>query len=85
LKERFECIIIDSSPIGIVSDSYHLATIADTCLLIVRQNMTLKGLLKNTAKELNYNDIKSISLVFNDLSSAYKPYRYSYHQRYKYK
>ena len=37
LKENYECIIIDSSPIGIVSDSFHLSKLADTTILVVRQ------------------------------------------------
>jgi capsular exopolysaccharide synthesis family protein len=40
LKERYACIIIDSSPIGIVSDTFNLSTLADTYILIVRQNKT---------------------------------------------
>jgi capsular exopolysaccharide synthesis family protein len=79
LKEMFECIIIDSSPIGTVSDTFHLASLADTVILIVRQNMTLKDLLDNTVKELKISDIKSISIVVNDLGPRYKPYgKYAY-------
>ncbi len=72
----FECIIIDSSPIGIVSDTFHLASLADTCILIVRQNMTLKDLLESTLKELKISDIKSISIVVNDLGPDYNRYGY---------
>jgi capsular exopolysaccharide synthesis family protein len=82
LKEKYECIIIDSSPIGIVSDAFNLAILADTCLIIVRQNMTLKDLLENTVKELRTSDIKSISLLVNDLGPEYN--RYGYNGRYSY-
>ena len=83
LKEKYECIIIDSSPIGTVSDTFHLASLADTCILIVRQNMTLKDLLENTVKELKISNIKSISLVVNDLESSYgyRRYEYSYNKK----
>ena len=83
LKERYECIIIDSSPIGTVSDTFHLATLADTSILIVKQNVTLKDLLEDTLKELKISDIKSLSIVINDLRPEYKRYgyggRYGYH------
>jgi capsular exopolysaccharide synthesis family protein len=82
LRERYECIIIDSSPIGTVSDSFHLATLADTCILIVRQNMTFKNLLDSTIKELKISDIRSLSLVMNDLGPEYN--RYGYGGRYGY-
>lgn len=78
LKEMFEYIIIDSSPIGTVSDTFHLASLADTCILIVRQNMTLKSDLESTLKSLKNSDIKSISLVVNDLATSYKGYGYGY-------
>jgi capsular exopolysaccharide synthesis family protein len=83
LKERYECIIIDSSPIGTVSDAFHLATLADTCILMVRQNMTLKDLLDSTLKEIKISDIKSIGVVINDIGPEYN--RYGYGGRYGYK
>jgi capsular exopolysaccharide synthesis family protein len=82
LKKRYEYIIIDSAPIGSVSDTFHIATLADTCILMVRQNITLKDLLENTVKELKFSDIKSLSVVVNDLRSDDK--RYGYSERYKY-
>ena len=52
LKHKFEFIIIDSSPLVSVSDTNHLATLADTCILIVRPNMTEKDLFEHTSNEL---------------------------------
>jgi capsular exopolysaccharide synthesis family protein len=76
LKEKFECIIIDSSPVGTVSDAFPLVTLADICILIVRQNMTLKDILENTINELKASDIKGLSIIVNDLGPEYKRYRY---------
>ena len=78
LKEMFECIIIDSSPIGLVSDTFHLASLSDACLLMVRRNKTNRHILESTLKELKTSDIKSVSLVFNDMVSNYKGYGYNY-------
>jgi tyrosine-protein kinase Etk/Wzc len=82
LKEKYECIVIDSSPIGTVSDSFHLTSLADTCILIIRRNLTLKDLLENTVKELKISNVKSISVVINDLRPDYK--RYGYGEKYGY-
>jgi capsular exopolysaccharide synthesis family protein len=84
LKENYECIIIDSSPIGIVSDSSHLSKLADTTILVVRQNITFRDQLRNTVKELRFSDIKSVSIVVNDLGPEYKGYRYDGKYGYKY-
>jgi capsular exopolysaccharide synthesis family protein len=85
LKENFECIIIDTSPIGVVSDTFHLASLADTCILIVRQNETLKDLLESTLKELKICDIKSICIVVNDLGPDYNRYGYGGSYGYSYR
>jgi tyrosine-protein kinase Etk/Wzc len=76
LKEKFDYIIIDSPPIGSVSDTIHLTTLADTCLIIVRQNKSLKYLLERTIKDLQVSDIKNVSLVVNDISLEKKGYGY---------
>jgi hypothetical protein len=39
--------------------------------------MTLKDLLEDTANELRTGNIKSISLLVNDLGPEYKRYGYS--------
>jgi tyrosine-protein kinase Etk/Wzc len=76
LKVRFDCIIIDSPPIGTVSDTFHLAAIADTCLIIVRLNKTSKDMIERTVNDLKISDIKSISLVINDIGAEGKGYGY---------
>jgi tyrosine-protein kinase Etk/Wzc len=74
LKEKYEYIIIDSSPIGIVSDAFHLASLADACLLVVRPDKTLKDMLESTLNSLNENGTKGVSLVINDIKSDSKHY-----------
>lgn len=76
LKNKFDFIIIDSPPIGSVSDTIHLTTLADTCLVIVRQNKSLKYLLERTIKDLQISDIKNVSLVVNDISLEKMGYGY---------
>jgi tyrosine-protein kinase Etk/Wzc len=84
LKEMYDCIIIDSSPIGTVSDAFHLVTLADTCLIIVRLNKTLKDMIKRTVNDLKISDIKSSSLIINDISSRGKGYGYGGKYGYRY-
>jgi len=84
LKERYECIILNSAPIGTVSDTFHLSTLVDTTVFVVRQNMTLKDLFANTLKELKFSNIKNISVVINDLGPEYKRYGYGAKPGYNY-
>ncbi len=76
MKKHFDCIIIDSSPIGIVSDTYYLASLADLCLVIVRYEKTLKIALEKTVNELKLSGIKSVSLIINDLPLDSRNYGY---------
>jgi tyrosine-protein kinase Etk/Wzc len=76
LKERYDYIVIDSSPIGIVSDTYHLASLSDSCLLVIRPRRTLSDLLEKTINEIKISGIKSVSLVINDIQSDSKQYGY---------
>ncbi|MCF8380682.1 MAG: polysaccharide biosynthesis tyrosine autokinase [Bacteroidales bacterium] len=76
LKERYEFIIIDSSPIGLVSDTFHLASLADSCLLVVRSGKTLRDMLSLTLREIDSSNIKGISLVINDAKSDATQYIY---------
>jgi Mrp family chromosome partitioning ATPase len=76
LKERFDCIIIDSPPIGTVSDTFYIAALADTCLIIVRLNKTTKDMIERTVNDLKISDIKSSSLVINDIGLDGKGYGY---------
>lgn len=76
LKERYDYIIIDSSPIGLVSDTYHLVSLADACLLVVRPGQTLKDMFENTLREIDASGAKGVSLVINDIQADSKHYGY---------
>ena len=76
LKERFDYIIVDSSPIGVVSDTYHLASLSDACLLVVRPGKTLKDMFNNTLQELGASSARGLGLVINDIPADAKHYGY---------
>ncbi len=84
LRERYECVIIDSSPIGVVPDIFHIANLADTCILIIKFKKTIKSLLVNTIKELEIIEVKSISLVIDDIKSNDRNYKYRGKYKYNY-
>lgn len=85
LKEKFEYIIIDTSPVGIISDTYHLISLADVCVLVVRQNHTIKELFADTLRDMKKSNAKSINLVVNDIIPNGRSYGYGsrYHHDYR--
>ncbi|HBE40468.1 MAG TPA: hypothetical protein DDW27_04570 [Bacteroidales bacterium] len=76
LKENYDYIVIDSSPIGIVSDTLHLASLSDACLLVIRPGKSLKDMFINTISEIRTNGTKGVGLVINDIQSDSKYYGY---------
>lgn len=82
LKNEYDYIIIDSPPVGIVSDTFHLISLADTCLLVVRPGYTLKDILDRTFNEISLNKTRGISLVINGIKAGSN--HYSYGEKYGY-
>ena len=76
LKNRFDYIIVDSAPIGAVSDTYSIAALADATIMLVRHNKTVKQLLKDTIEDCKVNGISNISILMNDIRSDMRMYGY---------
>ena len=76
LRESFDYIIIDSSPLGKVPDALHLASLADSTILVQRSNFSLQEMLRITIDDLKYSNIINVSITLNDLGSEYTRYGY---------
>jgi tyrosine-protein kinase Etk/Wzc len=84
LKGRYDCIIIDSSPLGTVSDTYHLISLSDTCIMVIRQNLTFKDLLESTVNDLINSKTRNLCLVINDINTDDRRYGYGIKYGYTY-
>lgn len=67
LKEQYEYIIIDTPPIGLVSDAMELFKYADYNILIVRQKVTHKEALAMVNELYLDGKLKNFTVLFNDL------------------
>lgn len=89
LREQFDVIIIDTAPVGMVSDALTLSKFADCTLYLVRQGHTFKkqiGLIDELYRE---NKLPKVSVIINDvkLKPGYGYYgygRYGYGYGYGY-
>lgn len=81
LRQSFDYILIDTAPVGLVTDAVLLAPLADVCFYLVRYRKTNKLFLKTIA-DLNRRKVfKSINIIFNGVkheSSADHAYGYGY-------
>jgi tyrosine-protein kinase Etk/Wzc len=84
LRKRYDYIIVDTAPLGSVSDAYSLVPFADTTLLIVRDEVTLKHALEKTISEVSANEISNFSILENDIKQTDMVYRYGKRYGYSY-
>jgi capsular exopolysaccharide synthesis family protein len=85
LKKRYHYVIIDTSPVGIVSDAYPLAPLADCLLYVVRSKKTNKKFFKTVIRQLKTDRIQYVGMVLNDVDTKVGGYGYNYgYQRYGY-
>jgi capsular exopolysaccharide synthesis family protein len=83
LKKRFDYIIIDTAPIGIVSDAKSLAPFIDCTLFVVRYNFTLKTKLVSVADNVKDGFFKKTGVIFNGIEQdSFYPYYYYDHYTY---
>jgi capsular exopolysaccharide synthesis family protein len=78
LKENFDVIIIDTAPVGMVSDAMTLGKFANTTLYIVRQGHTYKKQISLIDEFYQENKLPKISIIINDvkLKPGYGYYGY---------
>lgn len=77
LKEQYDIVIIDTPPLGLVSDAMELVQYADASIFVVRQAYTQKLMLKTINEKYNKNEIEHVSMVFNDFKVS-RGYGYNY-------
>ncbi|HEU4495676.1 MAG TPA: polysaccharide biosynthesis tyrosine autokinase [Flavobacterium sp.] len=77
LKTRYDYIILDTPPVGLVSDALELAQYTDVILYVVRQNVTKKAMLNLINDKHKKGELSNISIVLNGFESKAR-YGYSY-------
>ncbi|GGZ81103.1 GumC family protein [Algibacter mikhailovii] len=65
LRAKYEIIILDTPPLGIVTDAQDLTKFADTNIFILRLNYTKKGMLQFINAKYRSREIKNLSFVLN--------------------
>lgn len=75
LREHYDYIIVDSAPVGLVSDTFTLARYADATVYVCRVNHTTKNDVKFVNTLYSEKRLKNLSLVVNG-TAANKTYGY---------
>jgi capsular exopolysaccharide synthesis family protein len=83
LSERFDYIVIDTSPIGLVADALKIMKHSDITLFIVRMELSKKEYLKRLETLKSQNDYE-LGIVLNGITQKYSYYYNDYVYRHYY-
>jgi tyrosine-protein kinase Etk/Wzc len=86
-QEQFDCIIIDTPPVGIVTDARIIFNKVDLVLFVTRMGVSPKDVVE-FCRELHSNLGSKLALVVNDFDSkksytSYSKYHYGYNKHYQ--
>ncbi|MDR3327179.1 MAG: polysaccharide biosynthesis tyrosine autokinase [Prevotellaceae bacterium] len=84
LKKMYSCIIIDTSPVGLVADSYALMPITDIHLIVVRSFKTHKGEFRDLSKRMQADGVADVHIILNDVDKKKLGYGYGHGYGYSY-
>lgn len=83
LKETYEYIIVDTAPIGIISDTKTLMNYSDLNLIIVREDYAKKEFIFTLEEMIQKHNFKNVGLVLNASKATGGEYGYGYSYEYK--
>lgn len=82
LVTRYDYVLIDSAPMMMVSDSFHILALADVLVYVTRAKYTEKQLLNYVKVVEADENVKKIGIVLNDIDK--EELRYGYGGKYGY-
>ena len=83
LKNRYDYIIIDTPPVGIVSDAMMLMNHADVNIFVLRENYSKKEYIKTINEYYSQGKVKNLCILLNDAGNSQR-YGYGYGYNYGY-
>lgn len=78
LKEKYDYIILDTAPVGLVSDTLIIARVADATVYICRADYTPKNDLNLLNSLYAESKLKNMSIVLNGVDMTKRKYGYYY-------
>lgn len=79
LKEQFDIVILDTPPVGVVSETLDIMGMSDVGLFVARQNQTSLAALEASKDILGKTGFKSLYVVYNDSEDVKAGYAYGYY------
>lgn len=80
LKNEYDFVVMDTPPVGLVTDGVMAMRQADLSIYVVRANYSKKEFLKNLQRVIRINKLSKTAVVLNALPDSGKTYGYGYYQ-----
>ena len=77
LRESYDVVILDTPPVGLVTDARSLMHLADTSLYVLRADYSKKDFLRNV-ESLSKENIGGLGILLNDVKTGNSGYGYGY-------
>ena len=70
LEKNYDLIIIDTPPVGLVTDGIRAMKIATIPIYVVRADFSKKVFIKNINRLIKIHKLKNLSLILNSLKKS---------------
>jgi tyrosine-protein kinase Etk/Wzc len=80
LKAEFDFVVIDTPPVGLVTDGIMAMKRSDLSIYVVRANYSKKEFLTNLNRLSSIHRLTSLAVVLNALPSSGRSYGYGYYE-----
>jgi len=78
LKKEYDVVILDTPPVGLVSETLDLLSYVDLTIFVFRQDYSQRGFVQNLNDLKLSKGVKNIYAVFNCVDGSKKNYGYGY-------
>jgi tyrosine-protein kinase Etk/Wzc len=82
LRKEYDIVVVDTPPIGIISDALLIYPYADISLLVTRFNYTSSDVFKTIIEDVRTRGITKVCIVLNDMIISRNRYGYGYGYKY---
>ena len=83
LKTKYDFILLDTAPIGLVSDTINITRIADAILFVVRCGVTQKTEVELFSDMCREKQLKNVNIILNAIKAENQGYYSKYSAKYK--
>ena len=80
LKLKYDIVLIDNPPIGIVSDGVNVLAMADLPIYIFKANYSKRYFVKKVKEIAGLAEIKKLSVILNGVKMSKSRYGYGYYE-----